>query len=281
MQSDVSPRIITSGIVSVKDRGFAYGDGVFETIRVLDNAKPRLWEYHKQRLLEGCCRLQISLAEQHVEQCWLAHQPASSYPYILKIVVTRGEGGRGYRPDKTLVPNIYLQTLPMPRLSCEQYDGGVDVQVCRHRLSKNPLLAGLKHLNRLDQVMGSSELADDHFEGLMCNQSGSLIEGTKTNIFLIQGKCIKTPPIDEEGVNGVLRRYLLDVAETMGYQVEVRPLRVEDCLAKCDINSGDGGLFLGNSVIGLMPVRMLGDQRLLLPSTALLLAQDINKRLNI
>jgi len=241
--------------VAPEDRGLTYGDGVFETIAIADG-QPRLWDYHMDRLLEGAHRLGLPeppLATLREEARYLA-RPAGGA--VLKIYYTRGVGdGRGYRPPAQPEPRRMLIRHGLPAIPEERWEG-VDCRLCQVRLSAQPALAGIKHLNRLEQVLARSEWHDPAVaEGLMLDPDGLIVEGTATNIFAVRGRTLVTPPLAEAGVTGVVRRWILAQAEALGLRVEQRGIRPEQ-LPEMD------EVFLTNSLIGLWPVRSVASREL-------------------
>lgn len=202
----------TLATVSFDDRGLAYGDGVFETVLLRDGL-PVLWQYHRARLLRGCTVLAIPPpSEQALEACWQTSESQTSDAglEVLKIIVTRGSGGRGYAcpPDPT--PRLLSHRVPFTPIP-QRWKEGVSVCVCQLRLGHQPLLAGIKHLNRLENVMARREWQHPAIaEGLLADQQGKLIEATSMNVFWQQGGQLWTPRLKECGVAGTLRAALLD-----------------------------------------------------------------------
>ncbi|MBK1726432.1 aminodeoxychorismate lyase [Halorhodospira neutriphila] len=241
--------------VEAGDRGLAYGDGLFETLAVV-GGQPRLWDYHMDRLLEGARRLGLPeppLTTLREEARYLVQGADRA---VLKIVLTRGAGeGRGYRPPARPLPTRLLSLHDAPLHPPEHWDG-VDVRLCRTRLAAQPALAGMKHLNRLEQVLARGEWRDPAIaEGLMLDDNGLIIQGTATNAFAVQGRTLITPPLSLCGVAGVMRRYVLEQAEALGLGVEHRGLYPEEL-------GGVAEMFLTNSVIGLWPVRAVANRPL-------------------
>ncbi len=249
-------------LISLLDRGFAYGDGVFETVRV-DRDVPYLWSYHCQRLISGCQKLNIlfkdwTLLEQEVK---LLCKNLSNYGCswgILKIIISRGVGGRSYRPPQNTLPTRVLCLMQGQLPSSECYQEGVNVTICRHRLPYNQQLAGIKHLNRLDQVIARSEWEDEYFEGLMLDNADHVIEGTMSNLFICSGEELLTPQLDECGVSGVMREHLLVEGWKYGFRCR------ETCLTLDRILSANGALIC-NSVIGILPIRRVNLATVSLP----------------
>ena len=237
--------------VSLLDRGLHYGDGVFETLAVRAGGVP-LWSYHRARLLRDTARLGITgldIDSLQREVFELAHDCAQA---VVKVIVTRGEGGRGYRPAPAAArraPTRIVLRYPWPDYP-SHYEEGVVVRVCDTRLSINPALAGIKHLNRLEQVMARSEWYDPEIaEGLMCDQAGQVVEATQANVFLVYKEELLTPDVSESGVAGVMRGLLIEHAQAWsGVPVRETVLRLEDIQYADEV-------FLCNAVIGIWPVR--------------------------
>lgn len=238
----------SGNIISPDDRGLMYGDGLFETIAVIDG-QPRYWDLHMDRLVTGSRRLglpQPPLATLREEARYLVRHTQRG---VIRIVYTRGGGeGRGYRPPARPLVTRVVGMLPPPA-SPPEYRDGVAVRTCETRLSIQPRLAGMKHLNRLEQVLARSEWSDSAIaEGLMLDHNGFLVEATAANVFAVRGDALVTPPLDESGVEGVIRRVVLDRAPAEGLTVELRRLYPEE------VHQLDE-LFLTNSLIGVWPVR--------------------------
>ncbi len=233
--------------VSIHDRGFQYGDGVFETLAVFEG-RPLLWRLHLLRLQQGCVRLGIASPDARQLQAEADRLCASAGRAVLKIIVTRGESRRGYAQPQGVQPTRVLERLPWPDYCSANALDGVDVCVCRARVSPNPALAGLKHLNRLEQVLARSEWRTEYAEGLMLDQDGNLIEATASNVFLVSQGMLLTPDLSESGVAGVMRATVLDRAEALSIPYRVAPVSL-------DMLHGAVEVFLTNSLIGIWPVR--------------------------
>jgi 4-amino-4-deoxychorismate lyase len=239
--------------ISTHDRGLLYGDGVFETIRCRDG-KLLLGALHQQRLLSSCARLGIALDPLAV-QSWLDAlvDQAPSTDLVLKIIVTRGEGGRGYAPPAVPDYTFIAQWHELPPAIEAAWNNGVDCLLCEHLLSENAATAGIKHLNRLDQVLGSRELlaagqvCSSVREGLMFDQHQRLIEGTRSNLFMVINHRVCTPDLGFSGVAGVMRQWILQCLAEQDRAVEVVPLTVDSLRLASE-------LFICNSVFGIWPV---------------------------
>ncbi len=231
-----------------QDRGFQYGDGLFETIAVRQGRATR-WDRHLRRLTKGCARLGLAcprpaLLEQEARRLCSGHGRA-----VLKIIVTAGVGGRGYRRVPGIETTRVLSIQPWPDYPASFNRGGVKLRLCDTRLGINPVLAGLKHLNRLEQVLARNEWdAPDIPEGLMQDVEGRIIEGTMSNVFIVRDEHLLTPELSGCGVEGVMRTCILGSAAPLGLSVAVQDVYPED-LDRAD------EVFVSNSLIGVWPVR--------------------------
>jgi 4-amino-4-deoxychorismate lyase len=233
--------------ISLQDRGLAYGDGLFETILICAG-RPLLFDEHLARLQRGCAVLGLDpdLAALQSELASVLSQTAAR-DVVLKISLTREASGRGYRPLTTACNRI-LTLHPRPDYRTRAPDQGIAMFVCRQRLARQPVLAGLKHLNRLEQVLASREWPDDSFlEGLMLDTEGLVIEGTRSNLFAVIGGQLLTPTLDNCGVNGVMRTWLL---QSFGKVACERMFTLGQLRDASEI-------FICSSVIGVWPVTQL------------------------
>jgi 4-amino-4-deoxychorismate lyase len=234
--------------VSVSDRGLAYGDGVFETFRIVAD-KLLFEELHLQRLRKGCERLGIALELDQVRsELTSALEMRSTQTGVLKLLVTRGSGGRGYRPGVTNASTriITLHALPANlQLNAEK---GIKAFVCKQKLSSQPTLAGLKHLNRLEQVLASLEWPDETCqEGVMLDLEGNVVEGTKSNIFIVNNGQLTTDSLATCGIAGVMRQILL---QHFTDKVHVGKFNLKQLYSADEV-------FFCNSIFGVWPLRHL------------------------
>jgi 4-amino-4-deoxychorismate lyase len=245
--------------ISVLDRGLQFGDGLFETIACL-KGRPRFLPLHLERLEFGCGRLQIPLPDLEQTQAEILEMAGAAERAVIKVLVTAGEAlRRGYgRSGDEIATRITIR-YRWPDESAAQLHDGVMVRTLTLRLGENPRLAGLKHCNRLEQVLARAELAQDasHFEGLLFSSSGNLVSGTMSNVFLVRDSCLLTPRIDQCGVAGVMRRVVLREARQAGIPARECELRQQDL-------QGAEEVFLTNALMGIRPVRGL-DARELTP----------------
>jgi 4-amino-4-deoxychorismate lyase len=204
------------------DRGLAYGDGLFETMAARDGRIPRLAR-HFDRLMEGCGRLGIDRPDELVIGAEIAaHVPAEGR-VVVKLIVTRGSGARGYAPPAAARPTRILSISSWPSYPRHHYTAGMNVRTCELRLGRNPALAGLKHLSRLEQVLASAEVrAAGVDEGLMLDSEGCVVGATSNNVFAVRGNEVVTPAVTRCGIAGVMRRAVLDAAPALGLAAAVR-----------------------------------------------------------
>jgi 4-amino-4-deoxychorismate lyase len=236
--------------VDYRDRGLHYGDGLFETMRVV-HRRIRLLDYHLDRLLQGCRHLRITAPPRVKLQGELERIASRRNSAILKLIVTRGSGPRGYRPTgrEQATRIIVLHTLPANGTGGGS--GRARVRLCATPLSINPRLAGLKSLNRLDTVLARAEWRDARiWEGLMSDGEGGWVCGTMSNLFLVHGHVLSTPLLARCGVAGVMRRWILASAATLGLRTRERRIRWQD-LASAD------EVFMSNAVVGIRSVRTI------------------------
>lgn len=235
--------------VSIEERGLTYGDGLFETMTLRGGAI-RFFESHLARLRLGCKRLGI-IAPQDAELGSDIVALSRVHPDgIVKIIVTRGAGGRGYRADKALAATRIALLYPAA-ITLQSRE--IRVRWCVTRLARNPLLAGIKHLNRLENVLAQNEWSDTAIaEGLMLDTEGELIGATASNLFIVSDGTLITPDLRFSGIRGVLREQVLSAAKKAGIAAEERALRPDDLIGTTEI-------FVTNAVRGIRPVVALDE----------------------
>jgi 4-amino-4-deoxychorismate lyase len=244
---------VESSAISVDDRGLQYGDGLFETMLAQDG-RVRHFERHMERLAEGGRRLGLPVPDPGLiaDECEraLAGLGAGS----VKLIVTRGPGPRSYRPPaEPSVTRIIVSSAPKQRNDPED---GIVVRLCDTPLGLNPRLAGLKHLNRLEQVLACAEWDDPAIaEGLMSAVDGRIICATAANVFLVRDGRLLTPDIRDCGVAGVMRGVVLAAARELAIDASVSDLKQDDLAAADEV-------FLTNAITGVRPVgEVLGVRR--------------------
>ncbi|MFT4888383.1 MAG: 4-amino-4-deoxychorismate lyase [Pseudohongiellaceae bacterium] len=233
--------------ISVMDRGFLYGDGAFETLAIIDG-KPILLPQHLARLESACKLLKISFNADLISDELLQLSNNAQGSRVAKIILTRGEGGRGYKPNLESIATRIIQLFePSNSNSRGEKMPGVCITVCKHRLSQSAALAGVKHLNRLDQVLASAELDESFYEGLCLDIQGNVIEATKSNLLVLSNGNVLTPDLSLSGVKGIMLMEISKLLARDGYPVQTQKLTIDDVL------NGDE-VILCNSVVGVSPV---------------------------
>ena len=239
-------------VVSVRDRGLAYGDGVFRTL-ACRGGKLEAWPRHMAKLAQDCSRLGLTCPD---ETTWLADiAKLAPTDAVIKLMVTRGAAQRGYATDPAVPVCRISLVSPLPPYADPHAVPELQLRMCQWPLSLQPGLAGVKHLNRLDQVMARREWQDAAiFDGLMCNARGEVVEGVISNLFIHDGATWLTHPLHDCGVAGVARELVLDVLAATGTpvaQAAFTPYAVYAADAVC----------VCNSLLGVAQVRQIGEHR--------------------
>ena len=242
--------------ITLHERGLHYGDGLFETVAVIDQ-NLLCWEQHLDRLLHGCERLRIQFNDFRLLQAEVESACLDLTRAVLKIIITSGIGGRGYKRPKTgLKPNRIIGIYPWPNYPNSNVYKGIKAHLCSTRLGHIPHLAGIKHLNRLEQILARNEWYDPSIaEGLMLDFHDKVIAGTMSNVFIISsGKTLVTPELSFCGIRGVVRQCIFELAPILGYKKEVKNLTLTDVYAADEI-------FFCNSIAGIWPVKQLAEHK--------------------
>lgn len=234
------------------ERVVHYGDGLFETLCVRDG-QPAYLDRHLQRLQAGCARLRLAFDDWPALEAEVRARAGECSAAVLKIILGRAAGGRGYRFDPDRGVTRIISTGSLPTVPAEYAAQGVRVRLCELRLGLQPALAGIKHLNRLEQVLARAEWRDEYAEGLLLDWDGRLVEGTMSNLFLVRDGALLTPRLDACGVAGVMRSVLIDLAGEQGIEVRRQRLTPDDLASARE-------MFLCNSLIGIWPVTAVGER---------------------
>jgi len=233
--------------ISELDRGFQYGDGLFETIAVF-NGKACQLDLHINRLQRGLERLHFNNPDLQTIVKHLHEQAGVIQNGVLKLVISRGNSASGYAFDDQIIPNIVITSRAMQLDKHLNLTEGLNLCFCETPVSINRYTAGLKHLNRLDQVLAKAEVDKNVFDdGLMINEMDHVIEATSANLFLLKNQQLITPDLSLGGIAGIAREIVLLTAEELGIPYEIKPVSKQDCLTA-------DGLMLCNS---LKPVRLV------------------------
>lgn len=239
--------------LAADDRGLAYGDGIFRTLR-MHRAQAIDWQRQYAKLAHDCAALGMVCPDAALWQLDFAKIAQRCPGCVLKLIVTRGPAGRGYHAARTAEPTRLSLAFEVPDYPADFEQTGVKVRICALRLSRQPQLAGIKHLNRLENVLARSEWDDPSIsEGLLFDDRGDLVGGTMSNVFLLMGGALLTPDLSEAGVAGVQRARIIGTAAKLNIDVRIGRISRDD-LASAD------AILLCNSVIGVWGVRQLEDR---------------------
>ncbi len=255
--------------ISAEDRGLSYGDGVFRTLR-MQAGRPVCWGRQYAKLQHDCSALKIPCPLEILLSSELQQLGKAQPDGIAKIIVTRGVSARGYAPSSQSAATRILGIGPVTAFPAEYGMHGVRVHVCKIRLGHQPMLAGIKHLNRLENVLAASEFQQqDTPEGVLSDVSGNVICGTRSNLFMLRGNILYTPDLSRCGVAGVQRERVMDWAKQHDVPCKVADLRMEELHFADEI-------FLVNSVFGVWPVRELATFRRTQHTTAWKIQEWLN-----
>jgi 4-amino-4-deoxychorismate lyase len=235
--------------VDALDRGLAYGDGVFRTLRT-EAGQPLWWRDHYAKLAADCAALMLACPDEallRAEVCRVAEAGEG----VAKIMITRGAGARGYALPVGQTCTRIVLSAPLPAHA--QAPADITARWCALRLARQPRLAGIKHLNRLENVLARAEWDDPAiFEGLLCDDSGAVIGGVMSNLVIAKAGELFTPDLSQCGVAGVARTRLLRAMERRGMPLHIGRLLPDAILAADEV-------MLCNSVIGVRRVGRLDD----------------------
>jgi len=236
--------------LEIHERALHYGDGLFETLLKYDGKLP-LWDAHYDRLSRGCNRLSIPIPDENWLKQHIAEESRDPVNAVIKIIVSRGRGGRGLRLPAPPRPSVFVLCYPWS----ESQQSGHQVSICKTRLPINANLAGLKHLNRLDYVLAAIELQDipDVTEGILCDSEGFLVEGLISNLFFVTRSEIFTPTLEFAGVAGIMRARILEHYRKLKIPVIQGRFPSQNLLESSEC-------FLCNSVRGITPIIAIDQQ---------------------
>lgn len=243
----------TDQSISPLDRGFAYGDGVFRTLKI-EAGRPSHWALHYQKLVADCAAIGIVCPIEDLLLNDIALLFSEEETAAAKIIVTRGEGKRGFAIPSIVTPTRVLVKSPLPVYADTYYVEGVTLHICETRLSAQPKLAGIKHLNRLENVIARSEWQDETlFDGLLLDSNDQVIECTMSNIFARFGDELITPDLSECGVAGMTRQRILHLAKSLDLITKVHPLPFTHLLKADEV-------MICNSLYGTFQVTAIGNK---------------------
>lgn len=236
--------------LKLSDRSIHYGDGCFTTISVT-NGQAELWDKHLHRLKNACERLYIPFTAWQRLQIDVESLIVDKPNAVLKIIISRGEGGRGYGTQNVSSPNCIISLHDKPNHYDTWRQEGISVTVSPITLGKQSLLAGIKHLNRLEQVLIKQSLQQtDYVDALVCDTDNMLVETSIGNLFWRQGPVWYTPELIYAGVEGVMRNHVIDkIREFSQLKEPIQEVRATiHSLTKAD------EAFVCNSLLKVVPI---------------------------
>lgn len=243
---------IPTEAVSARDRGLAYGDGHFTTMLV-KQGQVIWWPAHLARLQHACVRLGFAELPWDTLAAEVAQLAAGQTQAVAKIVLTRGSGGRGYDGAGCNTPTRIVSLAPYPAHYLGWQQNGIAALICQQHLGDAPMLAGLKTLGRLEQVLLKSELAArGGVEGIVLNSRGFLVEGVSANLFWRRGKTVFTPDLSRAGIDGIMRKRVIMMLKQMGIELRVVEAPLESLWQAEEV-------WLTNTLMGIVPVTSIGD----------------------
>ncbi|MDN3610505.1 aminodeoxychorismate lyase [Vibrio ostreicida] len=255
--------------ISLTDRSFQYGDGGFTTMRV-ESGVIQHWDKHRLRM-ESCLQaLDIRLPDWQIIETWLESAIIDAPVSGLKLHVSRGVGGRGYSPTQVTLPNVTISAFQYPDHYAQWQKQGMVLGVCDKRLGINPMLAGHKHNNRLEQVLLKAEMDKAGFmDGLSLDVDGHVIETTMANVFWLKADQVYTPELKRSGVSGVMRRVVIDILSESGYDVASGNYTL-DHVKRAD------EVFISNSILGVAPITRIGGRSFPIGTTTKSIQERVN-----
>lgn len=238
---------VESDLINIQDRAFQYGDGLFETIAVI-NGSPALLDLHLNRLTTGLERLSFPAIDFNQLRQSILDYSGKFQQAILKLIVTRGQAERGYTPPAQ--PEITTVISIAEHVFAQSYSDYLvkRLEICDTQLSDNPQLAGIKHLNRLEQVLASIECQQKQYQDcILINPQGLVIEAVSANVFTWKNDKLFTPDLERCGIAGVMRQKVIELAKQLEIPVEVGLMTQQDILSA-------EAVFLTNSIRAIQPV---------------------------
>lgn len=236
--------------VELAERGFNFGDGHFTTIKVIAG-EVLLLPLHIARLKHACTILSITFEHWDELEATIEYQASLKQQGILKVTITRGVGGNGYGTNGCSSANWYLQFRPIPSHYQQWREAGIGLTVCSYQQTVTPHFAGLKTLNRLDQVMIRQELDKRNAnDGLVCSTDGFVIETSMANVFWINNNVVFTPSIHRSGVEGVMRAHIIDLLKGINIRVKEADYSINEVFDAQEV-------FISNAAMELVPIHSI------------------------
>ena len=245
--------------INIKDRAVQYGDGVFETIAVKENLL-EFWKEHYHRLNKGCKILKIRCPSELFlrNEIFKFLEKIKKKKFVLKIIISRGEGGRGYNPPKKANPTRIMGVYDWPNYPEKNLEKGIIMGVCKTRISTQPYLSKIKHLNRLEQIIARSEWQKKSIsESLMLDFNDYVIEGTTSNVFGVKKNIFYTPLVKLSGIEGIIRNVILKILKKKKERYKEKNIKLKELLNFDEI-------FICNSIFGIWPVKQILNKKFLI-----------------
>ncbi|GAD78852.1 aminodeoxychorismate lyase [Vibrio ezurae] len=238
---------VVKDTVPVSDRSFNYGDGAFTTIRTLEG-KPQHWAAHLARMQACLSVLQITQPDWSLVLQWVEQAAVKAGVAGIKLHVSRGSGGRGYSPVGVQDTQVTISDFAYPTHYRNWQSHGVELGIAKPKLGINPLLAGHKHNNRLEQILVKADIEQQGYvDGIVLDLNDHVIETTMANVFWVTKGQLYTPSITSSGVAGVARRWILEDAAQRGISVLSKNFNIEHLLDADEV-------FMCNSILGVAPI---------------------------
>lgn len=237
--------------LSAGDRAVQFGDGCFTTLKV-ERQQIVMLEQHLTRLRTDTTRLRLPPPDWQQLRAHLVNiAEQQSETMVLKVIISRGQGGRGYSSANFTAPTVIVSVSPYPHhYPCWQ-QAGIELILSPIPLGKNPYLAGIKHLNRLEQVLIKQYIDDQQAdEALVVDIEGLLVECCSANIFWRQGEQVYTPLLDNAGVNGLMRQRIIQLLADSPYTLQ-QVAESPQALALCD------EVLVCNTLMPIIPVNAI------------------------
>lgn len=255
---------VPADFLNINDRAIHYGDGLFETI-LCENNRLLYWKQHYHRLQASAVKLKMHCPDElllldDIKGLLKDIDNSDNNIFSIKIIISRGNGERGYQFQKgNNVTRVVMLSALDP--DCSSLITGSlvsgDLYVCEQQVSINENLAGLKHLNRLENVLARNEWRTSPannkiIDGLMLNANHHVIEGSMSNLFMVKGNQLITPSLKQSGINGIMRDVIIDIARKKKIDTSIVKPSLEDCYAMDEC-------FITNSLIGMKAINNIAD----------------------
>ncbi|WP_017348077.1 aminodeoxychorismate lyase [Pantoea sp. A4] len=236
--------------INASDRAIQFGDGCFTTAAIT-GGKIQLLEAHLQRLKQGCLCLKLAEPDWMQLESEMRQAARGQQKAVLKVILTAGSGGRGYSRQGCGPTTRIISVAAWPQHYQQLAVDGVQLSISPIPLARSPLFAGIKHLNRLEQVLIRSHLDEESADDtLVLDTEGQVVECCAANLFWREGQQIFTPDVEQAGVNGVMRRFIMAQLASAGDVCHIVRCGPERLLMADEI-------VICNALMPVLPVRQL------------------------